>query len=422
MIPIRSGAPLRVCIVAPYDLATHGGVKHHIFGLASALRARGDAVTILGPASQPVHEEGIVTTGGIISLESNGSANEMPFFASPLETLSFFQSRPFDVIHVHEPSIPSLAYWATWLTPGIPKLCTFHAYAEAPPLLLRIGQRFFGALQFPFYARGLAVSQAAAEYAARAWKRPLSIVPNGVDTELFAPLRERADDGRQRPRPSAERKPEPSAVRLLFVGRLGDTRKGWSVMLDAYQQLLANGANVTLDVVGDPSGVPPLPSLPGLRAHGSLGLSELVERYRACDLFVAPSISQESFGIVLLEAMATGRAIVCSDIRGYREVAKPEGAAFVRPNDPTLLASMISSLSLDPARRAAMQAFNLAAVSAYGWPVLAEQVREHYLTAIASAQRSRSRPQLEPALEASLVLSTSKRLASTNPANNTGTV
>jgi len=408
MIPFRTSAPLRVCIVAPYDLAAHGGVKHHIVGLASALRARGDSVTILGPASQPVHEEGVVTTGGIVSLESNGSGNEMALLSSPIETLNFFQSRPFDVIHVHEPSIPSLAYWSTWLTPGIPKLCTFHAYADDPPLLLRIGQRFFGALQFPFFTDGLAVSHAAAEYAARAWKRPLSIVPNGVDTELFAP--------------STDAAPEHRAVRLLFVGRLGDARKGWRVMLDAYQQLLANGANVTLDVVGDSSGVPAVPSLPGLRAHGPVTLSELVERYRACDLFIAPSVSQESFGIVLLEAMATGRAIVCSDIRGYREVAQPEGAAFVPPNDPALLASTISSLALDPARRAAMQAFNLASVGAYRWPVLAEQVREHYLAAMASARRLGSRPQREPALEASFALSTSKRLASTNPANNTGIV
>jgi phosphatidylinositol alpha-mannosyltransferase len=408
MIPFRTAAPLRVCMVAPYDLAARGGVKHHIVGLAKALRARGDSVTILGPASQPVHEEGVVTTGGIISLESNGSANEMPLFASPFETLNFFQNQPFDVIHIHEPSIPSLAYWATWLTPGIPKLCTFHAYADAPPLLLRIGQKFFGALQFPFYARGLAVSQAAAEYAARAWKRPLSIVPNGVDPELFSP--------------GAETEPRPRALRLLFVGRLGDTRKGWRVMLDAYQRLLANGANVRLDVVGDESGLPALPALPGLRAHGPLALSALVERYRACDLFVAPSLSQESFGIVLLEAMATGRAIICSDIRGYREVAKPEGAAFVRPNDPALLASTITALALDPARRAAMQAFNLASVSAYRWPALAERVREHYLAAMASARRSRSLAQRDAALEASFALSTSKRLASTNPANNTGTV
>ena len=434
MIPFRHGAPLRVCIVAPYDLALRGGgVKHHIFGLANALRARGDSVTILGPASRPMHEEGVVTTSGIVSLESNGSANEMPLFASPFETLRFFQSRRFDVIHVQEPAIPSLAYWATWLTPGIPKLCTFHAYADAPPLLLRAGQRVFGALQYPFYARGLAVSQAAAEYAGRAWKRPLSIVPNGVDTELFSPSgelplhreeaplhREEALLHREEAPLHREEAPLHREVRLLFVARLADARKGWSVMLQAYQRLLASGANVTLDVVGDSAGIPALPTLPGLRALGPLPVSELVERYRACDIFVAPSLSQESFGIVLLEAMATGRAVVCSDIRGYREVAKPEGAAFVPPNDPELLAAALLSLARDPARRKAMQAFNLESVQAYRWPVLAEQVRAHYLAAISAYPSGRAQP--GSALEGSLAVSTSKRLASTNPANSTGIV
>jgi len=346
MIQAHREAPLRVCLVAPYDLAIRGGgVKHHVFSLANALRARGDSVTILGPASHPVHEQGVVTTGGIVSVESNGSANEMALFSSPFETLEFFRSRSFDVIHVHEPSIPALGYWATWLTPGVPKLCTFHAFADSPPLPLRVGQKLIGALLYPFFKRGLAVSGAAAEYASRAWTRPLSIVPNGVDTKLFTPPLS--------PRASTD-------VRLLFVGRLGDARKGWNVLLSAYRLLLAMGANVSLDVVGDSAGVARLPELPGLRVHGAVSLPELVERYQACDIFVAPSLSQESFGIVLLEAMSAGRAIVCTDIRGYREVAKPAGAAFVRPADPEALARAILSLALDPMRRIAMQAFNRA--------------------------------------------------------------
>jgi phosphatidylinositol alpha-mannosyltransferase len=346
-----------------------------------------------------------VTSGGIVSVESNGSANEMALFSSPFETLEFFRSRSFDVIHVHEPSIPSLGYWATWLTPGIPKLCTFHAFADYPPLPLRIGQKAIGALLYPFFKRGLAVSSAAAEYASRAWTRPLSIVPNGVDTKLFTP-------------PVSLR--ATTSVRLLFVGRLGDARKGWNVLLSAYRMLLASGANVSLDVVGDSSGVATLPELPGLRVHGPVPLPELVERYRACDIFVAPSLSQESFGIVLLEAMSAGRAIVCTDIRGYREVVKPAGAAFVRPGDPEALAAGIMSLALDPLRRIAMQAFNRAAVRAYSWPALADWVREHYLDVIAS--QSHAGAQRELASAGSLVTSPSKRLASTNPASNTGIV
>jgi len=408
MIALRTGAPLRVCLVAPYDLAARGGgVKHHIFGLAGALRARGDSVTILGPASRPLRKAGVVTLGGIVSLESNGSSNEMPLFASPFETLRFFQSHPFDVIHVHEPPIPSLAYWVSWFTPGVPKLCTFHAYADEPPPLLRLGQKLFGALQYPFFARGLAVSQAAAAYAGRAWKRPLSIVPNGIDTTLFAPRARRS---------------EPDCTRLLFVGRLADERKGWPVMLEAYQRLLARGAKVTLDVVGDRTGVPVPPSLPGLRLHGSLRRSELIEQYGACDLFVAPSLRQESFGIVLLEAMASGAAIVCSDIRGYREVAQPEGATFVPANDPESLAAAIATLAVDPPPRAAMQAFNLKYVQAYHWPVLAERIREHYLATIAASQRLAGPAQPELLFEGAFAASTNKRLASTNPSKSTGMV
>jgi glycosyltransferase involved in cell wall biosynthesis len=168
--------------------------------------------------------------------------------------------------------------------------------------------------------------------------------------------------------------------------------------------------------------VPEPPSLPGLRLHGSLQRSQLIEHYRTCDLFIAPSLRQESFGIVLLEAMASGAAIVCSDIRGYREVAQPEGATFVPPSDPEQLAAAIATLAVDPARRAAMQAFNLLCVAAYRWPVLAERVREHYLAAIAETRRLVGRAQPEGLLEGAFAVSSNKRLLSTNPSKSTGMV
>lgn len=378
---------LSVCIVAPYDLSTRGGgVKHHIAGLARALRGLGDRVTVLGPARAPVGEAGVVTVGGVLSLQSNGSANEMALFASPFEVASFFRTHAFDVVHVHEPAIPSLGYWVAWLTPGVPKICTFHAFADAPPLPLRVGQRFFGALQYPFFAAGLAVSEAAAEYASRAWKRRLSIVPNGIDTDAFTPPATSFPGG---------------GLRLLFVGRLADERKGWSVMLDAYRLLRDRGVDASLDVVGDASGAV-VPALPGLRAHGALPRAALIDAYRACDLFVAPSTRQESFGIVLLEAMATGRPIVCSDIRGYREVAPPAGTTFVPPASASALADAIAALAPEEARRAAMGGHNRRAVLRYRWDVVAEEVREHYLDVCsrgeASARADASRAEASSAL------------------------
>src|SRR5262249_13966711 len=159
---------------------------------------------------------------------------------------------------------------------------------------------------FPWFQRAIAVSRSAARYAKNAWRGPLAIIPNGVSNALFRPASA----------PSIA-----DEVRLLFVGRIGDRRKGARSLFDALPGPVARGLRVTLDVVGELGDAAPPPAVPGLRYHGAVGTERLAELYRACDVFVAPSTGQESFGIVLLEAMASGKHVVCSDIDGYREVA-----------------------------------------------------------------------------------------------------
>jgi phosphatidylinositol alpha-mannosyltransferase len=168
----------------------------------------------------------------------------------------------------------------------------------------------------PFYKRGMAVSLPAQHFVSRVWRRPLSIVPNGVHTDVFTPG---PDFG------VARRVDADHPLRLFFCARLSDERKGFADLLRAYTLLRERQIPVTLDVAGEAAGAIPPNSA---RAHlpRPVSLATLVKRFQTCDVVVAPSTGQESFGIVLLEAMASGRAIVCSDIEGYRQVVDEQGA------------------------------------------------------------------------------------------------
>ncbi len=374
---------LRVCMIVTYDLASPGGVKQHAYDLAAGLRARGDEVMIVGPTSRPLDEVGVQTFGGVVNVPANGSSNMLGIFTSPVAVRRFFQRNTFDVIHVHEPLQPALAYWSVWFTRNVPHVATFHAYAEAEGKVLKYARKFWGATVFPWYQRAIAVSPLAQTYAGLAWKRPITVIPNGVSTAEFNRVQ--------------RRKIEP-AVRLLFVGRLGDRRKGASVLFDAYRALVARGQHVVLDVVGELGGAPLPPDLPNLTYHGAVDRDRLVQLYGNCDVFIAPSTGQESFGIVLLEAMASGKAVICSDIDGYRHVAGP-GTQLVAPGDPNALAAMIGDLvAAGPGTWRWLGELNRHHVNQFDWRTIVHRVRDEYLAAIEQRSADSSRPSREAAL------------------------
>ncbi len=363
---------MRICLVSPYDLSLEGGVNKHIFSLAESLRALGDQVETIGPRTGPEPSGPHITGfGGVVSIQGNGSDNRIALLTSPVAVRRFMRSRQFDVIHVHEPFMPALNYYALWTARAHARVATFHRFSEDE------GRPTYWArkLLSPYLRsidRGIAVSAPAAQYAQVAWSRPLSIIPNGVDTHFFKPAR-------------AHRSYEEGPVRLLFVGQWTDQRKGLPVLLEAYARLRARGVAVTLDVVGqgDPK-IPQPAGIHGLTFHGRVSETVLRRRFRECDIFVAPSTGQESFGIVLVEAMASGRPVVCSDIEGYRQVVSPKGARLVPPLDSAALAEALHTLCRDAGLRRAMGQFNLAEAPKYDWASLALQVREEYGLALSS--------------------------------------
>jgi len=368
-------------MIVGYDLSEPGGVKHHAQELAQSLRLRGDHVCVVGPSSGPVDGGDVVPFKGVWHAVSNGSDNAFGLLVAPWRVWWYFRRHRFDVIHIHEPLLPSLAYWAIWATPRTPHLATFHAFGEHRSATLRAAERLGALTVYPLIQGATAVSSAAADYAASTWSRPITIIPNGVSTQLFTP------------RPNGPSR----TLRLLFVGRLSDDRKGVRFLLEAFSAARQRGVAVTLDVVGENHGEA-IPAVEGARFHGRLPLEQLVERYRACDIFVAPSTGQESFGIVLLEAMACGKAIICSDIEGYRSTAGPEGSVLVPPSDAGALALAIETLASDPVGVRRMGEFNRSRALAYDWRSVADRMREEYLLAIAYSGKPAGGRLLDPAV------------------------
>ena len=366
---------MRICIVVPYDVAEEGGVKRHAFHLAESMRGKGDEVTVVGPLSRGAAEAGFKGFGGVVNVPANGAANRVALLTPPWTVARFFRGSDFDVVHIHEPLVPLLPYYALWFSPRAAHVCTFHMYSEeeqGSAWGLARGALARG-LRHRF-ERGIAVSRLAASYAARFWPSPLTVIPNGVSTATFRPP-ERVEEAAGRGRP----------WRLLFVGNWRDARKGLPHLLAAYDRLSAAGLSLRLDVVGE--GEPAVGERPGVVFHGPVSSEAVLsEHYRRCDLFVAPTTGRESFGIVLLEAMASARPILCSDIAGYRQVIDSGGARLVPPGNVEELARGISELAGQPELCRQMGALNRQRAGVYEWDGLARQVREEYVAAIAARQ------------------------------------
>jgi phosphatidyl-myo-inositol alpha-mannosyltransferase len=359
---------VRVALVSPYDLTVPGGVQSHVVHLATALRALGDEVELVGPGTGGHH--GI---GGSVKVPFNGSV--APIALAPTaarRTRQVLRDLAPDVVHVHEPLVP-WAGLASVRADVAPVVGTFHAWSRSARtyrLVRPLGRAVLGRL-----AAAVAVSEAAASFHAGALGVPRNrfrIIPNGVDVARFAdaaPFEDLRTDGRPT---------------LLFVGRL-ERRKGLEPLVRAFTLLKTARPDLRLLVVGDGPERERCQALlpPRLSSDvvflGRVEQDDLPRYFASCDLYVSPALGGESFGIVLLEAMAAGMAIVASDIPGYRSVARDAvEVSFAPPGDPSALAEAIGALLDNPIRGRAMADEGRRTVRAYDWPVVARRLRDLY--------------------------------------------
>ncbi len=375
---------MHVALVSPYDLAVPGGVQAHVTALAHELLAVGDDVTVISPGvdSDPPADAvdrriDVVRVGATAKVSFNDSQAPLALWpAAAYEVASTLKKIAPEVVHVHEPAVPWVSLAATVRSPA-PVVGTFHAWSDSDRIY-RMARPVIRPLLRKIAIR-LAVSPAARDYHAGAlgWSTgSFRVVPNAVHVSRFRDAEPFPRDG------------DAADPTLLFVGRI-EKRKGLATLIAAFLQLKASRPDLRLLVVGDgPERDECQAMLPGrLRDDvtflGRVEADDLPRWYRSADVYVAPALGGESFGIVLLEAMAAGTAVVASDIPGYRTVVDDRVTGMLAdPGDPSSLAGVLAGVLDGASLRGSLVAAARDTAKAHDWPIVASRVREAYRDAI----------------------------------------
>jgi phosphatidylinositol alpha-mannosyltransferase len=362
---------LKIGLVTPYVYPLPGGVNEHVRYLYEHLRLRGHDVRILTSSHglQRASQGDVIRLGKGFSVPANGSVGTVTLSPSYLgQARSMLQRERFDLLHFHEPFVPFLSPVLLEVSDSV-NVATFHAYGGFS-LSYEFGSRFMGRYAARLHGR-IAVSAAARHFIDRYFPGDYKVIPNGVDVERFrrtVPIA-RWEDGTRN---------------ILFVGRL-EPRKGLLELLKAYRILRSAGCSCRLLVVGsgpqerEARRYVMTRSLPGVEFLGRVDDDEKAALFRTADVFVSPATGRESFGIVLLEAMAAGTPVVCSDIHGYKGVVRRgrEGL-LVPPRNPKALAAAILQLFSDPELGARMGAAGRERAESYSWERVTAKVEEYY--------------------------------------------
>ena len=362
---------MKIGLVTPYIYPLPGGVNAHVGFLYQHLKARGHDVRIISSTHglQRASEGDIIRIGRGFSVPSNGSMGTLtisPRFLSQCRNV--LADERFDLLHFHEPFVPFLSLVLLRESTSV-NVATFHAYNGWSPAY-EFGRRMLGSYARRLHGR-ITVSVAARYFIDKYFPGDYKVIPNGVEVERFATARpiERWRDG---------------TPNLLFVGRF-EERKGLLHLLKAYRLLRREGRDCRLLVVGhgpqerEARRYVLTRRLGGVELLGRVGDDEKARWFATSDIYVSPATGRESFGIVLLEAMAAGKPIVCSDIHGYKGVVRRgEQALLVPPRDARALADAIARLLDDPAERTRMGESGRERSHEFGWDRVAARVDDYY--------------------------------------------
>ena len=364
---------MKIALISPYDWAYPGGVGVHIARLSQEFTRTGHQTTIITPSSKPSSEldgGNVVVVGRPVPVPMGGSIARITFsFHRAPRVKALLKEEEFDVVHLHEPLLSALPLTVLRYSRSL-NVGTFHAYTRRSrglwsfrPLLKRSFRKLHGKI---------AVSPPAAELIGKYFPGYFNIIPNGIDLHHFGtelPPIERFRDG---------------MTNILFVGRM-EKRKGLPYLLSAFARLKWEHPQVRLLVVGPGKLDPTSERILGERALkdvellGPVPYAELPRYYRTADIFCSPATGSESFGIVLLEAMAAAKPIVASNIAGYASlIHQGVQGILVEPKDDQALAAALAQLITSPQLREEMGRRGQAIAQDFSWERVARRVMDYY--------------------------------------------
>jgi phosphatidylinositol alpha-mannosyltransferase len=370
---------LKIGIVCPYSWDTPGGVQNHIRDLAEFLIASGHDVSVLAPAIDETKLPNyVVNAGKPISIPYNGAVARVLFgpvaFARVRQWIS---QGDFDLLHLHEPAIPSISLLACWAADG-PMVGTFHAAAKRQKIIFAIGPILEPAIE-KLSAR-IAVSEAARLTLTDHLETDAVIIPNGIYADRYT-------DGKSLDKWSGNT--------IGFIGRFEEPRKGLSVLVDALPVISRFAPDVKVFVAGpgDPAEV--IESIdPQLRHRfeflGKISESEKANFVSSVSLYVAPNTGGESFGIILAEALAGGACVVASDIPAFDDLlGHGEFGALFESESSTELAKVAIDLLRDENKRKELSSRGKERAKMFDWKVVAERIFSVYEMSIVGSQKVR---------------------------------
>jgi len=379
---------MKIALVSPYDFAYPGGVCNHISCLEHHLTLMGHEVKVFAPASKAVSHFGdrFIPIGRPRPVPVSGSIARItlsPWLSSSIKAI--LEREKFDICHLHEPLMPMLCTTVLRLS-HTPTVGTFHAsggkpwYSFGTPVGKLLLKKWIRKLDGK-----IAVSKPAMDYVRKFFPGEYVTIPNGVDSKHFSldvPPIDEFNDGK---------------LNILFVGRM-EKRKGLNYLLEAYKQVKHEIPNSRLIIVG-----------PGTRLRrkyerhvnrnglrdvvfiGYTSYNDLPRYYKTAHIVCSPATGRESFGIVLLEAMAMGKPLVASNIEGYTSVVTHgvEGL-LVPPKDTEKLAEALTSLMADESLRQQMGAKGRLKALEYDWERVTQRVLDYYSAVLNGSQQEES--------------------------------
>ena len=368
---------LKIGIVCPYSWDTPGGVQNHIRDLAEFLITAGHEVSVLAPAlDEEKLPDYVVNAGKPISIPYNGAVARILFGPVAFSRVRQWISQgDFDLLHLHEPAIPSISLLACWAADG-PMVGTFHAAAKRQKIIFAIGPILEPAIE-KLSAR-IAVSEAARLTLTDHLDTDAIVIPNGIYASRY-------HDG------VAQEKWQGNTIG--FIGRFEEPRKGLSVLLEALPVIARFAPDVRVIVAGpgDPTEVEKTID-PQLR-HRFQFLGKISEQDKAnfmssVSIYVAPNTGGESFGIILAEALAGGACVVASDIPAFDDLlGHGEFGALFQSEDPTDLAKVIIDLLRDDKKRFELAKAGRSRGQSFDWEIIAQQIFSVYEMSIVGSEK-----------------------------------